>query len=299
MAYASRCLSLERIPRSLAFPGGAGAFLCLPCGGRSVRCLRRGAGRVAGLPLAARVLPVHRCASRSKPHLVSLGLLPGDSFRVVQRSPLRRRHRWSPLPAVRVRTSLSAPALPSARCCQAASLVPPTWFLTTATASSSRDLWACCIPLPTLGFIGFQRGVRGPLDIHASSPMPPALQSFPHPQRRTRRHRPAVAILPFSGSAQRDAGPVRLHGVAPCERPLPPLTFPPANARCSPGLPYLEPRACSGGYRRCRVAPPDVDRLLRPRAAFLSARADAPASSCLLPAPFRIAPCRDPRRASV
>ena len=47
MAYASRCLSLERIPRSLAFPGGAGAFLCLPCGGRSVRCLRCGAGRVA------------------------------------------------------------------------------------------------------------------------------------------------------------------------------------------------------------------------------------------------------------
>jgi hypothetical protein len=35
--------------------------------------------------------------------------------------------------------------------------VPSSWFLTTPTACSTDGSWACCIPQPILGFIGFPR----------------------------------------------------------------------------------------------------------------------------------------------
>lgn len=82
--------------RSLSLP---------PLRGRSVRQDHRGAEdwRLRNQDLC----PLRRCASLSKTHLVLPSSLPSSSFRVVQRSPLRRHHLRCPLPASAAASFLS------------------------------------------------------------------------------------------------------------------------------------------------------------------------------------------------
>jgi hypothetical protein len=117
------------------------------------------------------------------------------------KDPLRRRLRRSPLPSSPFGADFGE-TLPRA------SLVPPSWFRTTSTVSSSSASWACCIPLPTLRFTGFPRRVRRPGRRRFPSDAV-ALQSFPHPQSRCRCHQRPAAILPFSSCVRVSPGLVR------------------------------------------------------------------------------------------
>jgi len=81
--------------------------------------------------------------------------------------------------------------------------------------------------------------------------MLPPSRAFP-----TRRAVCAVTSAPLPSCRFRAAsgfplGSTGLHGFAPCERPLRRTPLPVSDARCSPGLPVLEPRVRRGGCR-CR-----------------------------------------------
>jgi len=62
---------------------------------------------------------------------------------------LSRGHRTRPLPDGKQASH------PSASGYQSRSHVPSSWFRTTSTACSARGSRACCIPLPTMGFVSF------------------------------------------------------------------------------------------------------------------------------------------------
>jgi hypothetical protein len=165
-----------------------------------------------------------------------------------QRPPLHRHDRPVSTPGgVRVAPSAAfGPTLPRAV------LVPSSWFLTTATASSTGGSWACCIPLPTLGFIGFpprralcRRTWGLPRRCHA-------LQSLPHPYSRTRVSasrcpRAVAGCDPGATGSCSTSRPCSVRavrcGVCRCRL---------ATARCSPGLPVLEHHV-----RRPFIAPVD------------------------------------------
>jgi hypothetical protein len=88
----------------------------------------------------------------SETHLVPLGLLPSAFLRVASKTTPP-----STSPPV------STPARPRPCFGEAlprASLGPPSWVLTTLTVCSTGGSWACCIPLPTLGFTGFPPSAR-------------------------------------------------------------------------------------------------------------------------------------------
>jgi hypothetical protein len=101
---------------------------------------------------------------------------------VVQRTPLHR--------TVGEATPGGLPRLRDAATSRI--LVPPSWFLTTSTASSSSTARACCIPLPILGFTAFPSAPAAgfPVATRASPRCDPALRSLvPRRQRRPRDHR--------------------------------------------------------------------------------------------------------------
>jgi hypothetical protein len=95
--------------------------------------------------------------------------------------------------------------------------VPSSWFYTTPTACSTDSSQACCILLPTLGFIGFLRLAVCRLALCASPPMhhPPELIHLQSRFPVTRdRYPPAVpGVRPLGWGA------CRLQGLAPCKRP--------------------------------------------------------------------------------
>jgi hypothetical protein len=93
----------------------------------------------------------HRCRASS----------PG----VVQRTPLHRTVEES-TPGM-----ASLPRLRDAATSR--TLVPPTWFLTTSTGSSSSTSRACCIPLPILGFTAFPPRPKTGLPAMPSCPPKP------------------------------------------------------------------------------------------------------------------------------
>lgn len=95
--------------------------------------------------------------------------------------------------------------------------VPSSWFCTTSTACSTDSSQACCILLPTLGFIGFPRLAVCRLASCASPPMhhPPELI---HLQSRFPVTRDRY-LLAVPGLRPRLWGTCRLQGLAPCKRP--------------------------------------------------------------------------------
>jgi hypothetical protein len=125
---------------------------------------------------------------------------------VVQRTPLHR--------TVGEATPGGLPRLRDAATSRI--LVPPSWFLTTSTVSSSSTVRACCIPLPILGFTAFPPRSRRPVSrLPADGASPrclPALRSLdPRRQRRLRApHEVALAwvVEPRGGvTAGAVAGP--------------------------------------------------------------------------------------------
>jgi len=168
----------------LAFPGDA--FL-----GRRVCC--RGRRRDPWSCDAEASPAVVSRTPLSKTHFVPLGSLPSAFLRVASKN--------SP-PSTS--PSVSTPAGP--RPCFDGALphapyVPPSRVLTSLTACSTDGLQACCILLPTLGFIGFQRAARrARRGFLAFPPMPATLQSVPLLQQPFRASPRGRAPLPFRPS---------------------------------------------------------------------------------------------------
>lgn len=126
--------------------------------------------------------------------------------------------------------------------------VPPSWFSTTSTVSSSRPLRGCCTALPTVGFGGAS------LLAKTSRRRCPPFEAFPPPVAAD-RHRDACAPRSPTGSPfpafprhraprpaavadDRSSCPSRVgsQGLAPPAGPLTTAAFPPRPSRCSHGL---------------------------------------------------------------
>lgn len=131
-------------------------------------------------------------------------------------------------------------------------------------------------PAPTLGFTGFPRPSADLLDRVSFPPVPLALQSVPHVQSASPRHRGALAPLPLQ-VASRGASrcPARLRGLLPWPCPLRPSPLPVTTARGSHGLPFpgtARPPAPSrvqtsrhaASCAVCRVGVPDGSRRQHP-----------------------------------
>lgn len=158
------------VPDSLASSGGPPAFTgALDQIDRDVAPRRRKLSR--GLACS----PPSYVLRRSETHLVPPGRLkPGAFHRVLQRPPLRRHDRWCPLPRAGAHFGGSVPTDPR---------VPPSWFLTTLTASSTfggvsllhptadhEVHRVLCSAVPS----------QGPVDEHASPMFTPS-RAFPSP----------------------------------------------------------------------------------------------------------------------
>jgi len=77
---------------------------------------------------------------------------------------LFRGHRARPLPDSDFRPP------PSASGCHSRSPVPSSWFRTTSTAFSAHGSQACCILLPTLGFVSFPARPKPRIPRDATTP---------------------------------------------------------------------------------------------------------------------------------
>lgn len=169
---------------------------------------------------------IFRCRRR-------LSLPPGSNepsafHRVSQRPPLRR------VPSVSTPASLR-PLRPGR--CQAPCSFRPRRSSRPRRFSPLMESRACCVPHPTMRFIGFPRTDDACLRRRrASSPMP-ALQSFSLPRsgpRVTARSCPPVV----GRQRQLDSGALIRSEIRCAEH-----SWPSPDARCSPGLPCLEPHS--------------------------------------------------------
>lgn len=155
----------------------------VPLGVSCVRHFREAGVHRAPLPLGGAVPDLATRAPLSETHLAAARLSPSASFRILQRPPLRRRHTSRPLPPSRTRRFGLGAWLPHH------TRGPPSRSLTVLTGCSATSLRACCIPLPTLGFITFPplpatTGGWGPWGASSSMPYPserfPPEQPAPH-----------------------------------------------------------------------------------------------------------------------
>lgn len=115
-------------------------------------------------------------APRSAAHRSSIQLSLDGCF-VRQRPPLHRGVGWRVLRGTEV---------PWARPCQGPPHVPPSQFLTALTAYATIRSWACCSPLPTMGFARF----------------PPALDACPHHRSTSSLARRPSAFVPSLSTCQ-------------------------------------------------------------------------------------------------
>lgn len=188
----------------------------------------------ARLPGAKTARPL-RCVARSKTHLAPARF--GTTERLLQGCP-KIRPSIDITTGVHSRVPASCLTWPLRQVAASDPHVPPSWSLTTSTAFSTDGSWACCIPLPILGFIGFQPCVapsRGAFSTGIPSDAIPS-RAFP-----TRSAVPAsllaVAFLSFRAAFLVLPSPVDfkalLRASVRCREP----PLPAVHARCSPGLP--------------------------------------------------------------
>jgi hypothetical protein len=190
----------------------------------------------------------------SETHLVPLGLSPSAFLRVASKTA-----------PPSTSSPVSTPAGPRPCFDEAlphAPYVPPSWVLTTLTVCSTDDSQACCILLPTLGFIGFWRSVRrARRDFRASPPMPCPPERSP-PKQPYRTSPCGRAPLPLRTSEDAvDFEALFRWGVRCDARPLPAVL-----ARGSPGLPSPGACLCSSASRSwwtCRGDRPTAAPTLR------------------------------------
>jgi len=131
--------------------------------------------------------------------------MTGSSYRVVQRSPLRRLSFRCSLPHIAQRAS--------AQRCQAPNMFRPRGFSPPRRFTPPNRLQACCIPHPTLGSTGL-------LLLHALAPSL-AFPPVPLPSELFPLEQPCLtspqALAPSSLPA---ATPTRPRGLAPLKNPL-------------------------------------------------------------------------------
>jgi hypothetical protein len=214
--------------------------------------------RAAFLTLGAvpRHPPVHLLAV-SDPHLTKSGTSRrrAASPGFVQRSPLRRTQRGSPLRADAHAPTVGTGLPPPVH-------VPSSWFRTTSTACSSCTLRAYCSALPTMGFTAFQeaRSGRPARDCPPRDACLPS-EAFPPPAAAgvatcgpaspapilADRHRSPQA-LPPRPSPPRHSAPdavTRIQGVTTWKLDLEALLH--ERVRCRPGsFPPMRPGASLG-----------------------------------------------------
>jgi hypothetical protein len=103
-------------------------------------------------------------------------------------------------PAYLPRVHSREPRPPSARRCHTPVHVPPSWFHTTTTVSSARELRFCCTPQPVKGSPRFMRAVTAPPGGGQATGQSPRRGSHPSkisPHQQPYRITAAVAFLPL------------------------------------------------------------------------------------------------------
>jgi hypothetical protein len=98
-------------------------------------------------------------------------------------------------PAYLPRVHSQEPRLPSGRRCHTPAHVPPSWFHTTTTVSSTRELRVCCTPQPTKGSSRFLHAATTPPGGGRATGQSPRRGShpsktFPHQQPYPHHHGP-------------------------------------------------------------------------------------------------------------
>jgi hypothetical protein len=186
-------------------------------------------------------------------------------------SPLRRSACPSPLPAHR---SAPSSGLATSRC------VPSPRFLTTSTASSTGTLRACCIPLPTMGFVAVPLPLwprANPVSQRQRPHDATTPRRSPHPTAVPRhRGRTPLAVPPCAHSTEVEPAHCRrLQGLAPSHAPdlparLPCLTdpllpglFSPSRSRHSRCPPFPRGERIRRRSRRTAASPAGDDALPR------------------------------------
>lgn len=147
----------------------------------------------------AYVCPTIWRVARSKTHLAPARF--GTTERLLQGFPKNR-------PSIDITTGVHSRRLagcPAPRLRQVVASdphVPPSWSLTTSTVCSTDGSWACCIPLPILGFIGFRPHAAPSL---WCAPRGVPADAIPFRAFPTRKAAPslltAVALLPFRAAS--------------------------------------------------------------------------------------------------
>lgn len=124
------------------------------------------------LPGATTARPLQRVA-RSETHLAPARF--GTTERLLQGFP-KSRPSIDITTGVRSRVCSGCPAHPLRSVAASDRRVPPSWSLTTSTVFSTDGSWACCIPQPIMGFIGFH-----PCVVAARARFSPESPPMPYP----------------------------------------------------------------------------------------------------------------------
>lgn len=134
-------------------------------------------------------------------------------------TPLHRHLPARPLPRAEARFGPTAPPV--------STLVPPAWFRTTSTVSSARRSWACCIPLPVMGFVPLHRATAPRTPRSTGTNDRDSRDAGSHPSKTSPRRQPhrvtpitRVHRWPLPSCRYRAPGAGHL-----AKRPLPVSTF--------------------------------------------------------------------------
>ena len=122
-----------------------------------------------------------------------------ESAETSSRRPLLSWDSVFPLPPVYLpRVHSQEPRPPSDRRCQTSGRVPPSWFRTTTTVFSTRELRVCCTPQPTKGSTRFMRAATTPPEGGQATGQSPRRGSHPSktfPHQQPYRITASVAFL--------------------------------------------------------------------------------------------------------
>lgn len=223
----------------------------LPCVGVHRGYHRLACRRAFTVPVArADVRSTIWHVARSKTHLAPARF--GTTERLLQGFP-KIRPSIDITAGVHSQRSSGFPSLHLRRAVANDPLVPSSWALTTSTAFSTDSSWACCIPQPILGFIGFQPRAA-PSQWRASRGIP--ADAIPFRAFPTRKAAPAflqaVALMSFRAAFLGPPGLFDFKALLRASVRCRSLPLPVDHARCSLGLPCLWSVASSSHHAEHR-----------------------------------------------